>query len=208
MIELMLAMIIAIYQSATPCEFCSSDNSCILSACQFGDSGAVCPQCANITNLCSYCSNEFCMSNITICPACSICTGCVSSRRVWKKMSHEITQYLPITLGCAPYNYVNGTNVVTSKQAKEILKFRLLSGHILNGLNILASQLLTAKLNQLNGSSAINTDAADALLCQYGFNPGKWSTLSWSVRDSVRDVVAILYSYNNGDGGVPRCNNH
>lgn len=137
-------------------------------------------------------------------------SGCTLSIGYWKthagftgKNVDRITQFLPLTIGCPPAQYLKGANVTSATQAVSILSFGALLGGAKNGLNKLAAQLLAAKLNILNGASHSSTfDAtvatANGYLCSYGFNPGSWNSLSNSVKSSINNVMSTLDQYNNG----------
>jgi hypothetical protein len=146
------------------------------------------------------------------------CTnGCTLTIGYWKthagftgNNADRVTQYLPITLGCPPPQYAKGANVTSNVQSTAILTFNALFGGASNGLNKVAAQLLASKLNIANGATApsavvTSMNNANTLLCQYGFNPGSWSSLSNSVKNNINSVASSLDKYNNGLAGVAHC---
>ena len=147
--------------------------------------------------------------------ACAV--GCTLTIGYWKthagftgNNADRVTQYLPILLGCPPPQYAKGANVTSASQSTGILTFNALLGGASDGLNKLAAQLLGAKLNVANGATAPPAVAslmasANALLCQYGFNAGAWSSLGSAVRSSINQAASALDNYNNGLSGVPHC---
>lgn len=140
-------------------------------------------------------------------------TGCTLTIGYWKthagftgNNADRITQYLPITLGCPNATaYAKGVIVTSAAQAQLIVSPNLLSGGASNGLNKVAAQLLAAKLNTANGASGASVAAGDAHLCNYGFNSGRWSSLSNSIKSQINAVATALDNYNNGLAGVAHC---
>lgn len=145
-------------------------------------------------------------------------TGCSLTIGYWKthagftgNNADRVTPFLPIRLGCPIATpYTKGVNVTSALQSTAILTFNALAGGAADGLNKVAAQLLAAKLNIANGASstpvASTITSADNYLCQYGFNPGTWSTLSNSIKNAINGVASTLDQYNNGLlAGVPHC---
>lgn len=146
------------------------------------------------------------------CPA----NGCTLTIGYWKthagftgNNADRVSQYLPILLGCptlAIPPYTKGANVTSPVQSTAILTVNTLTGGASNGLNKLAAQLLAAKLNVAHNAPSTNAIAnGDAALCQYGFNPGAWSTLSQNTKNAINNLASTLDAYNNGLSGVPHC---
>lgn len=150
------------------------------------------------------------------CPA----SGCTLTIGYWKthagftgNNADRVSQYLPILLGCPSLvipQYTKGANVTTAAQSTAILTFSNLLGGGANGLNKVAAQLLGTKLNVARNAPTppaivASIANADALLCQYGFNPGSWSSLSNNVKNSINQVATTLDNYNNGLSDVPHC---
>jgi hypothetical protein len=108
-----------------------------------------------------------------------------------------------MTLGTVPYNATQLAAILDTPVATP--------GPGANALLILAHQLITAKLNGLNGASlapvASSITIADALIGALVIPPVGTGNVapSSTLGQAMTDVASTLDDYNNGNSGVPHC---